>query len=153
MTTITLKHGKIAMDTQMSNCNTVATYQCKKYLLNVGGYDFVAITGTFVDLFKLEKFFVDNKDSTELPEFEESTLILVKDGKVFILECGMKFELWKNADFEGAAWGSGMDVAKGAMYAGFNAEEAVRAAIHYDFYTGGNVDIYDIEAKKIITNN
>lgn len=44
-----------------------------------------------------------------------------------------------------SAWGSGRDYALGAMYAGKNAEEAVRVASFYDINCGNGITIFNLK--------
>ncbi len=147
MTTIVYKDKKIAVDKQINSSSSILGFDCKKYLVNVKGYDFISVTGIYADIFKLENYIMsEDFNENSFPDFEESLIILVKDGIVYEIQCGVKFEV--NED---RAWGSGSDIARGAIFMGASAVQAVKAGVKYDFYTGGHVDVYDLNTKKIET--
>lgn len=75
------------------------------------------------------------------PEQDENRsdcgLVIWPDGRIEMFEAGGSFEMTPPY----FAIGSGRPEALGAMYAGATAEQAVRAAIEHDAFTGGDVTV------------
>lgn len=69
-------------------------------------------------------------------EHSFTCLIVDPDGSIRVMTAH-GYEIMHNCDY--IAIGSGQEYAMGAMFAGADAETAVRASIRHDIYTGGDV--------------
>lgn len=80
----------------------------------------------------------------------DCSAMLIKDGKVF----GVSVEddgTCLHSEYEySTAFGSGSDFATAAMDFGKSAQEAVKYAMTRDVFTGGAVQIFDVETGNII---
>lgn len=82
---------------------------------------------------------------TKQPEREAggSLIIIYDHGEGEVYSQGTS---WPLAEAEFHAWGSGADIARGAMAMGASAEEAVQAAARFDVYTQGPFDVLPARA-------
>jgi len=146
MTTIAYRDGVIAADTQEtwedgSFTPCVKLYRMPKSVAEVGGHIVGLAGGSYAGELFLEWYQVGDWDNppdlVNLDLEEDFEAIIVKpDGSLWSCNRLFAFIPHKTEYF---ATGSGGKVALGAMAMGATAEEAVRAAIKHDCYTGGRV--------------
>jgi ATP-dependent HslUV protease subunit HslV len=141
MTTIAYKDGVLAADTQVNDGN-LRVASLKKIGSLPGGWRW-AYAGAVQfqeDCVRWAKTYAVLKRSESTPPTwdDESSVFIVIDsagearewlGKGWVAVCSP------------AAWGSGQAVARGAMYVGASAEDAVKAAIALDMRSGGDVTV------------
>lgn len=135
MTTIAYKDGVIAYDSRQTKGGAIVSDDCLKCEI-VNGVSFF-LSGCVCDEQALiaAYFGTPSKDSVECSGF------VVDNGKLMVVGHDDKTGIWKqpldpaNAD----AIGSGSAYALAAMDMGASADEAVRASMKRDIYTGGTV--------------
>lgn len=141
MTTIAYKNGILAADSAVTINNMYAgkvnkiTYdEEKKVAIGISGNMFVS---TLVD--KIVAYM--NGELEKPPEFEDTDILIVKDGKVYVYQ-GEHYPVLLESDF--ASIGSGSQIAMGAMAAGATAEEAVSIASEMDVFTRKPINVIKI---------
>ena len=164
MTTIVCKDGKMCSDSQatrgdfIDNTDTTKIFNVKGCLIGISG----SLTGAmkFIEWFEKsldhtiaqEEFpYVTMSPPEELVNENFHCLVLYPDNKVFEF-----FGATVGSDFlevaeEYCAVGSGMQYALCAMDAGATPEEAVAVAIKRDVYSGGEVQVFEVEVQKELT--
>lgn len=133
MTTIAYKDGVIAYDSRQTRGGAIVSDDCLKCEI-VSGVSFF-LSGCVCDEQALiaAYFGTPSKDPVECSGF------VADNGKLMMVGHDDKTDIWKqpldpaNAD----AIGSGSAYALAAMDMGASADEAVRAAMKRDIYTGG----------------
>lgn len=140
MTTIAYRNGVLAADTRMClGDNLLGT--TVKIARNANG-DLAGAAGDATYNFAFLKWFT-GLESTPPPEAKQTDnnidrgVIFRKNGVIEVYEPRGQFQVV--APYY--AFGSGRPEALGAMYAGADAETAVRAASAHDAFTGGDVTI------------
>lgn len=135
MTTIAYKDGVIAYDSRQTRGGAIVTDDCLKCEI-VNGVSFF-LSGCVCD----ERALIAAYFGTPSKSPVECSGYVIDDGKLMLIGHDDKTGLWKqpldrsNAD----AIGSGSAYALAAMDMGASAEEAVKAAMKRDIYTGGTV--------------
>ncbi|WP_256806485.1 proteasome subunit beta [Pseudomonas kurunegalensis] len=135
MTTIAYKDGVIAYDSRQTRSGSIVSDDCQK-LTVVDGVSFF-LSGAVCD----EKALIAAYFGTPSPVPVECSGYVVDGGRLQIVGHDDKTGVWRqgldpaNPD----AIGSGSAYALAAMDMGASAEEAVRAAMKRDIYTGGKV--------------
>ena|SRR5687768_13962526 len=134
MTTITFREGIMAADSRMTLGGAVIGNVVKIVRRDDG-----ALCGGCGRLAWLQAFheWFLNGEQDDLPDVDEDSMGLIARPKkpLQAFEEAGTYE-WKTPYF---AMGSGRRFALGAMYAGASAQEAVKAAIKFDIYSGGKV--------------
>lgn len=134
MTTIVYRNGVLASDTRMTSGGWVDAGRAVK-VRRLGDGTLIGLTGNYA----MASVAADQvaAGNTEPKTGDGARVIQIKpDGTITVFEDDAKHEL-SGTDFY--AWGSGSIPALGALYAGANAEEAVRIAMKVDPNTGGDV--------------
>lgn len=140
MTTIAYKDGIIAYDSRQTREGVIVSDDCLKFQEENGVAFFLA--GLVCD----ERSLVDAYFGKQIASEVECSGYAVEGGKLYMIGHAEKTGLWrqpldlKNPD----CIGSGAPYALAAMDMGATAEEAVRAAMKRDIYTGGTVRLYKI---------
>lgn len=135
MTTIAYKDGVIAYDSRQTRNDRIISDDCLKCQV-VDGVSFF-LSGAVCD----EKALIAAYFGTPSPVPVECSGYAVDGGKLLMIGHDDKTGIWKqeldpsNPD----AIGSGTPYALAAMDMGASAEEAVRAAMKRDIYTGGKI--------------
>ena len=135
MTTIAYKHGIIAYDSRQTRNDHIVSDSALKCQV-VNGVSFF-LSGAVCD----EKALIDAYFGTPSPVPVECSGYAVAGGKLMMIGHDDKTGIWKqelelsNPD----AIGSGAEYALAAMDMGASAEDAVRAAMKRDIYTGGTI--------------
>lgn len=135
MTTIAYKEGVIAYDTRQTRSGTIVSDDCSKCQV-VDGVSFF-LSGAVCDERALIATYFGTPSSTPI----ECSGYVFDGGKLMLVGHDDKTGIWRqeldpaNPD----AIGSGSAYALAAMDMGASAEEAVRAAMKRDIYTGGKV--------------
>lgn len=135
MTTIAYKDGVIAYDSRQTRSGTIVSDDCQK-LTVVGGVSFL-LSGAVCD----EKALIAAYFGTPSPVPVECSGYAVDGGRLLMVGHDDKTGVWRQ-DLDPAnpdAIGSGSPYALAAMDMGASAEEAVRAAMKRDIYTGGTI--------------
>jgi|SRR5581483_1705919 len=137
MTTVAFKDGQIAADSFVWDDHVCAGRTQKCGALPDGSV--WGFTGNLGQLHKCRAWL--NLPLGDPPELSESSLIIVtRDGEVKEWdEHG-----WQICEAPFYAWGTGCDIARGAMAFGATAEQAVLIACDFDAYTGGEVRVLSI---------
>lgn len=102
-----------------------------------------AVCGDHHEGLLLVQWYLDGADPSKWPKFQDeeyTTLVIARSSGVVVYG---KLPV-ANVVRQKFAWGSGSEVAMGAMYMGATAVQAVRAAISVNVYCGLGVDSYDI---------
>ncbi|MCD5994163.1 proteasome subunit beta [Pseudomonas sp. CDFA 602] len=142
MTTIAYKDGVIAYDTRQTRNGSIVSDDCSKCEI-VDGVSFF-LSGCVCD----EKGLIAAYFGTPSKDPLECSGFVVDNGKLMLVGHDDKTGVWKqpldlsNPD----AIGSGSAYALAAMDMGASAEDAVRAAMRRDIYTGGVVRCVAIES-------
>jgi len=135
MTTIAYKDGVIAFDSRQTRNDRIVSDDCQKFQV-VDGVSFF-LSGAVCD----EKALIAAYFGTPSSVPVECSGYVVDSGKLLMVGHDDKTGIWKqeldlsNPD----AIGSGTPYALAAMDMGASAEEAVRAAMKRDIYTGGKI--------------
>ena len=135
MTTIAYKDGVIAYDSRQTRRDAIVSDECQK-LTVVDGVSFL-LSGAVCD----EKALIAAYFGTPSPVPVECAGYVVDGGRLLMVGHDDKTGIWRQ-DLDPAnpdAIGSGSAYALAAMDMGASAEEAVRAAMKRDIYTGGKV--------------
>jgi len=135
MTTIAYKDGIIAYDSRQTRDNRIVTDNANKCRV-VNGVSFF-LSGVVSD----EKFLIDAYFGTPSPVSLECSGYVVDAGKMMRIGYDDDTGIWKQ-DLDPSnpdAIGSGTSYAIAAMDMGASAEDAVRAAMKRDIFTGGLV--------------
>lgn len=144
MTTIAYKNGVIAHDTRQTRNGAIVSDDCSKCQV-VNGVKFF-LAGLVCD----ERALIAAYFGTPSPVPVECSGYVVDGGKLLMIGHADETGLWKqeldpaNPD----AIGSGSAYALAAMDMGASAENAVRAAMKRDIYTGGKVRTITIAQAK-----
>lgn len=141
MTTIAYKSGVLACDKQASDNGTVAKAACKM----VRRRDYVyAVAGTLADGLRFIDY-LENDPEAEAPELSKTTVVRMSrtTGHVDVFEeCDYPVPV-EDVMY---AWGSGADLAIGAMAHGATPREAVLIASKWD--SGSGLGVQVAEAKR-----
>lgn len=133
MTTIAYRDGVLAADTLHSSDGIVISHRSKLEVLENGGW--LATKGCSGFGRALRQWLEGGRIGDQ-PKGDGGGILVHPDGALEAFEDGFCEHL------EGApyfAFGSGQQIALGAMFAGATAEQAIAAAINHDVYTGGEV--------------
>lgn len=135
MTTIAYKDGVIAYDGRQTRNDRIVSDSAPKCQV-VDGVSFF-LSGAVCD----EKALIAAYFGSASPVPVECSGYVVDDGKLMMVGCDDKTGIWKqDLDLSNPdAIGSGCAYAIAAMDMGASAEDAVRAAMKRDIYTGGTV--------------
>ena len=133
MTTIAYKDGVIAGDTMVWEGQTATGHAAKVGRLPDGSL--WGFAGMSKDLSRLKPWLLCPIGNPVEIDKESSLMIVLTDGRVMFYEENGFLET--KAPFH--AFGSGSDIAMGAMWAGATAQLAVAAAIDMNAYTAGDV--------------
>lgn len=142
MTTIAYRDGLVAVDTQVGDCPV--EYQRKWGKLADGRV--VAACGNGEERPAVMAWLDQGGEPSRFPKLEEIQVIVFDAVSVYEYlphSHGHPYERKPEPFF---AWGSGADVAIGAMAAGASAEEAVRIAARYDVHTGGEIEVIHLRS-------
>jgi ATP-dependent protease HslVU (ClpYQ) peptidase subunit len=140
MTTIAYKDGIIACDSRQTRGSSIVSDDTSKCEI-VDGVSFF-LSGAVCD----EKALIAAYFGTKSPDPVECSGFVVDGGRLMMVGHDDKTGIWKqeldlsNPD----AIGSGSSYALAAMDMGASAEDAVRAAMKRDIYTGGSVRTYKV---------
>lgn len=144
MTTIAYKDGVIAYDSRQTRSGSIVSDNAPKCQV-VDGVSFF-LSGAVCD----EKALIAAYFGTPSAVPVECSGYVVDGGKLLMVGHDDKTGIWQHElDPENPdAIGSGSAYALAAMDMGSSAEEAVRAAMKRDIYTGGNVRMFSLSAKR-----
>lgn len=149
MTTVAYRAGVLAADSLSVIGETRVPERCQKvfYLANGGA---VAIGGYYSCLLDFVRWLgtaAEGRDPGERPALGEHDFVvhLTAAGLVEVYEDGA--DAYR---FDGTymAWGSGADIALGAMFEGASAEKAIKAAAHFNINTGLPVQFFKLKRAK-----
>ena len=154
MTTITVKNNIMVSDGQMSRGDFIDSYDFEK-IVNINGC-LVGCAGSVASILKFRQWFADNMEAElakqdypfvnislpdDMIEDDFTALVLYPDGVLYeFFGAGSAMEVKQPA-----AIGSGMFYALSAMDAGASAEEAVKIATLRDAYSGGDIQVFELE--------
>lgn len=146
MTTIIFDHKnkQIACDSRVCAGNRIETDSDNKFLKNNKGLWFLA--GPCFDSEIITTF-----SSGEIVEKSNKAVAILAaiDGSVYDISVHDGMCLWEKIDYS-ISKGSGSDFALALIDMGKTAKEAVEYAMTRDIYTGGKVNVYDIEKGEFI---
>ncbi|ARQ95376.1 hypothetical protein [Bradyrhizobium phage BDU-MI-1] len=134
MTTLAYRDGVLAADTQMTSSCIVGRNAVKIVRRDDGAL--AGGSGDFAWVQAFHRWFLDGEQGDPPAIDEDSIGLIIKKGQPF-----EAFETNGTVESRGPyiSFGSGKHFALGAMFAGASAEEAVRAGMHFDPYSGGRV--------------
>lgn len=153
MTTIAYRDGVLASDSRATIGSTIVPEKADKvFQLADGGA--VAITGSYNTAMELVRWLAlqatgaDEEELGHRPALDkESTVIHLRpDGVVMVYDGGRYDATELRAQY--FAWGSGSDIALGALWMGADAKTAVQAAIALNIHTGGEIQAHSVRVKK-----
>lgn len=134
MTTIAFRDGILAADTLVT-IGTVRGGKSIKIGRTADGFRW-GVTGSMQAIQSYRKWAEARQGDP--PKFEHTTFILVDpDGNV----TDWYGEGWCEVDALFSAWGSGDELATGAMAAGASAEQAIEIAIRFNTESGGEITV------------
>lgn len=140
MTTIAFKNGVLAADTAMRQGGSMLGSVVKIVRRNDGDMAGAAGNANYNGAF-IKWFLAGEKDeppkATESDRHMDRGVIFRKAGGIDVFEPNGAFR----CEAEYYAFGSGMDYALGAMFAGAGAGTAVHAAVKHDPHSGGDVTV------------
>lgn len=145
MTTIAYDGTTIAADTLSTYDMERCAVPKKKIRVENGVVFALTGAGRFYDA--LVKWFFDGADTENMPkgksgDYGYSLIVIDEDGvRSYNDDCG--YPNWFKE--QKMAWGTGQDYAMGAMYAGADAESAVKVACMLDIKSGGAVQVVNVE--------
>ena len=132
MTTIAVKDGVVASDSQITSSNTGSIYHVDKIIQAAGGTVFGGY-GDWAKAYAMMQWLMGGQVG-DAPNIEEAAVLKVgKDGVIHIMEDTPVFFPLLN---KYTAVGSGAAEAVMAMRFGATAEEAVRAVMDQNAFTG-----------------
>ena len=161
MTTVVITDNKVFADGQMTG-GMISSYETKK-IINLGNAIVVG-AGRWAHVVKFQQWVADTLHAEEVQEMHPHVFvnmpekmvaddfqgaILYPDGRVVVFEgCDNSFEA-KQPVF----LGSGSDVAAGSLFSCDDGKKAIEAAIFYDCYTGGEIQIEGFETPVELTED
>lgn len=159
MTTVIWDHGKIIYDSRAVSGDLILSDEINKHL-KIKGVHFWTI-GVFETAKQMADAYIRNDVSnlrlakTEDCESDSMLVVLEKDGTLYTLsyDIGEKdriIEFKEPVIVPQWAWGSGHQLAIGAMTAGVDGYKAMLAVMKKDFHTGGRINIFDTDKKRRI---
>lgn len=146
MTTIAYKDGVVAVDSLAVQGGSVAGHVYK--IIRMGDVRYIGV-GDWAEInWAARSMHLHNLESfrdLESARLSDETIILTCGG-------GLVYVHSRNGDYEHpvaqpGAWGTGADIALGAMAAGATAEKAVECAVLYDLNTDGPVHTCTIDER------
>ena len=154
MTTICVRDNIMVSDGQMSRGDFIDSYDFEK-IVSINGC-LVGCAGSVASILKFRQWFADNMEAElakqeypfvnisfpeDMIEDDFTALVLYPDGVLYeFFGAGSAMEVKQPA-----AIGSGMFYALSAMDAGASAEEAVKIATLRDAYSGGDIQVFELE--------
>lgn len=142
MTTIAYDGKRLVTDSRLTRGNTITTNNCKKLFTNIGDYKAIATFGSQV---YIRRFINNISKGLDTTSGDYGAIMITQKNEVFLVDMEEGYE--ERLEFDPdqpAAWGSGCDHALAAMYAGATAVEAVEIAIRMDIYSGGELQIVEL---------
>lgn len=146
MTTVAFDGKVIAVDSRAVAGVLISNDRVEKILVkdNVA----FAIAGTFCMFRPLIKWFIDGGDIKEIPtggseDNDCTSFIVCTGGRCFQYNPKLPYPDEIHPPF---SWGTGREIALGAMLAGKSAVEAVRIAATVDPSTGGDIRFVNLES-------
>lgn len=139
MTTIVYKDGVLAGDSLMSVNGELSHYS--KKVFNIDGY-LLGVAGWTCTIDFFRDWVKENCDPDVLNGLDHDYTILVvppKGAKIYLYTSHTKVLRDTLSKKKPYCIGSGSSIAVGALQMGATAEEAVKAAINIDLYSGGRV--------------
>lgn len=140
MTTIVYRDGVMAADGRVTTGQLIVTDTCKKITKLSDGALF-ALAGEDHLEQNLIEWLEEADGGTAPPQGKDFTAILVDtSGNLSVFTgSGDRFVPWNDIAY--AAFGSGADVAYGALEMGATADQAVAAGINRDVNSGGRIQV------------
>lgn len=136
MTTIAYRDGVLAADSRATH-NDIITGTAQKISALPNG-DRVALLGARGEAETLREWYASGCGVAQ-PSTANAALVVIKtNGSIELFEDGHR---QPTSDAAFYAWGTGAELALGAMLMGATAEQAVAAAIERDIYSGGEVRV------------
>lgn len=136
MTTVVYRDGVLAADSRITECQgsrALPYAERKIFRLPDGGL--VTWTGGVREAYEVIEALLEGEE--DLPEVQDTTVIRIDPkGRAWVYEGKLP---WLRQKGPYAAWGTGAPYAYGALFVGASAEEAVKAGIKFDSYSGGPV--------------
>ncbi len=141
MTTIAVRDGVMAADTQLSS----GTIHRAQKIFELPGGGCVGGCGTWAKAYAAISWLLSGRQG-DAPEFEDAELVILKpDGSVWIAcERFPEFPLLDDT----AAVGCGAPAAMALMHAGFSAKDAVKATCKTDPGSSEPIQVYKLPKKR-----
>lgn len=143
MTTIAFDGTTLAADRKMGN-----RYNVQKIFKVPDGY--AAGCGNYDYVIEIIEWLANGSDREKMPNLPDGTeadvIIVSPKGRVSWLT--WPFLRPQRLSETKVAYGSGSDIALGAMAAGATARQAVAIACRFDQHTGGGIDVVKVVNKK-----
>ena len=143
MTTIAYKAGVLAADSLSSYGDEREDTHAVKVLKSRDGR-LIGICGDYAPTRNFAKALAAGSRLPDLVKDCGRVIEISVRGKIIIHEFGGSYPINERS----CAWGSGSAVAKGVMFFGHSATDAVRAAIAVDKHTGGRVKSVSLDRRK-----
>jgi len=146
MTTIAIKDGVMACDSQVTTGDMRSDFKFEKIMLHDDCY--YGFAGDCHNIALVKGYVRGEIDIEQIPDSVSLTVVaLPKKGKPFEMTIRKGFMTAMDIPPHYAI-GSGGDFAIVAMHCGKDAVEAVKVAKHFDIFTGGNVKSYSFGKKQ-----
>lgn len=143
MTTIAWDGDILAVDSQITEGDTIVDNDCQKIWKEVAGFKAVTACGDWASIQDLILLVQDAAPKDLLKTragFSEITLVgLAKNGRLFQYHWNPKGEVYQCEVRYPSAWGSGYAYALSALDFGKTSREAVKYASTRDLYTNNNI--------------
>lgn len=141
MTTIAYDGKHLAADSMASsNGYLISKKETKIVELKEGKYKAAAFAGEIRCFNKMIDWLQSDMDEDNYPACEGTCIAITKAGEMHVYGPDLPADEYGKEGTK-MAFGSGGDLAMGAMAAGCSAEEAVHAAIEVDLLSGGQVHV------------
>lgn len=147
MTTIAYKDGILASDRQTTCGNS--RKECAKMWAVKGAV--IAVAGVLSDGLKFRDWWQSGKPDNGWHINDDTTIVVVdlNTGELVEYDSNMvPMQVWGQFD----SWGSGCDLAMGAMEAGADAVRAVDIGIRHDAYSGIGLSVLNLNEIKKVRN-
>jgi len=141
MTTIAFRDGILAADTLMVSATSMRSGYGSKIFR--AGDVLLALTGFAPTAFALRDWYLcEPKKRQQMPDFERVGSMVVFGKSEIVVYCQGASQPEAKAEFY--AYGSGQDIALGAMAMGASAADAVSIAARFCIYTGGHIETLEL---------
>jgi hypothetical protein len=147
MTTIAYDGHTLVVDSMSSADHLMVSRTRQKMWGATGEFLCVVMAGQCSHYTAILNWLKDGAGADGWKDWDAVAWAVTKDKQVLRFTCGYPEEVsGPDAD------GSGAELALGAMSAGASAFQALEIASKYDLYTGGTINAFEIESKRLLSD-